>query len=139
MNSPDLRSTVCAARQLLFTALMLSAGVMAVAWAWVSLGWISIDQFIGMLLGGVVVLTSGLVTAVLQVAWFYLTWPRRNRRMRSYLMYVTRTSRTGSLGGCPSPAAEGGASPVDAAGVVPAALPGASTDVPNLDTYRGRR
>ena len=137
MTTPGFRSSVGGAGTLLFTSLMLCFGVMVLAWAWVSLGWIAVDQFIGMLIAGVVVFALGLVAGVLQVVWFYVTWSRRNRRMRSYLMYVARTSRPGSLSGDPTPAVEGkGTSPVDAAGIATPALPDSSTTITNLDQYR---
>lgn len=128
MISPDVRSTWRGARSFLFTVLMLGASQMAVAWMWIALGWIGIDELVGMLIGGVVVVTAGTATAVLWVVWSHLRWLRLQRRMRRNLL--------GSLSGTPQlAAAEGRTSPVDAAGLATSALPDSST-ITNLDQYR---
>lgn len=126
-------------RLLLTVALSISTALILLAPVEFALGWITVDRGVGMLFDGVTVAVGGLMAGVVWMLWSRLNWRRRDERMRDYLMYVTRTSRTGSLGGTPATPAEGGASPVDAAGVAPAALPGESSTVADLDSYRERR
>lgn len=138
MTAPSLRAAMTGTGTLLFTSLILAAGVMAMAWPWVSLGWISLDQFVGMLIGGVVVAAQGVVAVACRLAWFYLTWPHRRRRMRDYALFVARTShKPSSLGGAPRSAAEGWTSPVDAAELANPALPDSSAVV-DIASHRRR-
>ncbi|WP_405490370.1 hypothetical protein [Nocardia sp. NBC_00511] len=138
MTAPSLRDAMTGAGTLLFTSLLLGAGVVAMSVPMVSLGRISVDQFVGMLLAGVAVAAEGVVAVGLRLAWFYLMWPRRNRRMRDYALYVAQNSSkpSHSLDGYPQlPVVEGRTSPVDAAGNPPPVHPDSSTPT-RLDLYR---
>lgn len=128
--APDLRTAWLAVRPLPWIGLGLGGGLEALAFVELTLGWIDLDRFVGMLFDGLTVTAASIVVAGLLMAWSYVRWLRANRRMRRFLL--------DSLGGAAALPVEGRTGPVDATGLTTPAHPGPSIVV-DLDQHRGRR
>lgn len=123
-------STPTKVRALLPVTLAICPALEVLGIVELSLGWISMDRFVGMLLDGATITVAGVVVCGLASVWSRLTWLRAKRRMRHNIF--------GPLGGTPRYAAEGWTSPVDAAGPETSALPGSSS-VADFASYQRRR